>query len=74
MKTRRFYKRVVFVYEQKHSEFIFNYLNKKFGHKEVGYEVEVIKEDDLRSCVLNIRNDKFNEVKYLCDMVGITCG
>lgn len=53
MLTNRFYKNMSFIYKQDKSEFLFNYINKKFGHKESGYNVIVI-DDEYRKCDLNI--------------------
>ena len=70
MLTNRFYKRMKFIYKQDKSEFVFEYLNKKFGHKECGYNVTVI-DNELRSCELNIRRSKQNDVLTICEVAGI---
>jgi hypothetical protein len=59
-----------FVYEQDKSSFIFDYLNKKFGRKECGYNIIVI-DDKLRSCELNIRRSNLNDVLKICEVAGI---
>lgn len=70
MKTGRFYRKMMFFYEQDKADFVFEYLNKKFGHKECGYNV-IVKDEKMRSCELNIRKNKVKEVKYLCENMGI---
>lgn len=70
MLTNRFYKKMSFIYKQDKSEFLFNYINKKFGHKESGYNVIVI-DDEYRKCDLNIYIWKQNDVLKICEASGI---
>ena len=67
--TDKIYKRVDFICpDNEIMNFVFDFINKKYGRKETGYNVHV-GEDGTLSFTLFIRRDKIDDVLYLSKFI-----